>query len=59
MLDGHGGPECMEYMRDNIVAKIREWTKLLDEAGDINKMLELLMNKTFYELDYEFHKKYP
>ena len=59
MLDGHGGPECMEYMRDNIVEKIREWTKLLDEAGDINKMLELLMNKTFYELDYEFHKKYP
>ena len=49
----------MEYMRDNIVEKIREWTKLLDEAGDINKMLELLMNKTFYELDYEFHKKYP
>ena len=49
----------MEYIRDNIVGKIREWTKLLDEAGDINKMLEVLMNKTFYELDYEYHQKYP
>lgn len=29
----------MEYIRDNLVGKIREWTKLLDEAGDINKML--------------------
>lgn len=23
VFDGHGGPECMEYIRDNLVAKIR------------------------------------
>ena len=59
VLDGHGGPECMEYMRDNLVDKVKEWTKLLDEAGDVNEMLKILMNKTFFELDYEFYKKYP
>lgn len=31
----------------------------MDEAGDINEMTKLLMNKTFYELDYEFYKKNP
>jgi hypothetical protein len=32
---------------------------LLDEAGDLNEMMKVLMNKTFFELDYEFYKKYP
>lgn len=30
VLDGHGGPECMEFIKKNLVPKIREWTKLLD-----------------------------
>lgn len=42
----------MRFMCDNLVSKIREWTQLLDEAGDINEMVKILMNKTFYELDY-------
>lgn len=49
----------MKYMKDNLVAKIREWTPLLDEAGDVNEMMKVLMNKTFYELDYEFYKQDP
>lgn len=32
---------------------------MIDEAGDINEMIKILMNKTFFELDYEFYKKYP
>ena len=52
VFDGHGGPECMEYMRDNLVKKVREWTPHLDEAADINEMVRILMSKTFYELDY-------
>lgn len=36
VLDGHGGSECMEYVRDNLVEKIKDWTSLLDEAGDLN-----------------------
>jgi serine/threonine protein phosphatase PrpC len=31
----------------------------LDEAGDLNEMVKVLMNKTFFELDFEFYKKYP
>ena len=59
VFDGHGGPECMEYIRDNLIDKIKGWTKMIDEAGDINEMIKILMNKTFFELDYEFYKKYP
>lgn len=36
MFDGHGGTECMEYIRDNLVDKVKAWTQLLDEAGDLN-----------------------
>ena len=32
---------------------------MIDEAGDINEMIKILMNRTFFELDYEFYKKYP
>ena len=59
VLDGHGGVECMKFVKDNLVRKIREWTPLLDEAGDLNEMVRVLMNKTFYELDHEFYKKDP
>ena len=30
VFDGHGGPQCMQYICQNLVDKIREWTKLLD-----------------------------
>ena len=30
----------------------------MDEAGDLNEMIKLLMSKTFFELDYEFYQKY-
>ena len=59
VLDGHGGAECMEYVRDNLVEKVRAWTPLLDEAGDLNEMVKILMNKSFFELDYEFLQKHP
>ena len=59
IFDGHGGPECMSYIKDNLIDKIKGWTQLLDEAGDLNEMVKILMNKTFFELDYEFYKKYP
>ena len=59
VLDGHGGPECMEFVRDGLVDKVRAWTPLLDEAGDLNEMIKILMNKTFFELDYEFLQKHP
>lgn len=49
----------MEYIRDNLVEKVTGWTQLLDEAGDLNQMIKILMNKTFFELDYEFYQKYP
>lgn len=32
---------------------------MLDEAGDLNEMIRVLMSKTFYELDYEFYQIYP
>ncbi len=48
VFDGHGGSECMQFVRDNLVEKIKEWTKLLDEAGDLNEMMKILMNKTFF-----------
>lgn len=55
VFDGHGGKECMLYMKNNIIEKIRGWTKLLDESGDLTEMIKILMNKTFFELDFEFH----
>ena len=42
----------MKYVRDNLLQKVRDWTGLLDEAGDIHQMVKVLMNKTFFELDY-------
>lgn len=27
------------------------WTNLLDEAGDLNEMLNILVKRTFFELD--------
>lgn len=59
VVDGYGGPECMLYFKSNLVRKIREWTPLLDEAGDLNEMLKLLMSKTYFELDHEFHLSQP
>jgi hypothetical protein len=38
----------MQYIKENLVSKIREWTKLLDETGDLNEMVKVLMTKTFY-----------
>lgn len=32
---------------------------MLDEAGDLNQMLKLLMFKTFYEIDFEFYQQWP
>jgi serine/threonine protein phosphatase PrpC len=46
-------------VRAGLVESVKEWTKLLDEAGDLNEMMKILMNKTFFELDYEFYKKFP
>lgn len=48
VFDGHGGPECMRFLKENLIGKIREWTNLLDEAGDLNEMVKVLMNKTFF-----------
>ena len=30
VFDGHGGLECMEYIKDNLIEKVKEWTPLLD-----------------------------
>ena len=49
----------MEYIRDNLIEKVKGWTPLLDEAGDLNEMIKILMNKSFYEMDHEFMQKYP
>ena len=49
----------MEFIRDNLIDKIKDWTKLLDQAGDLNEMIKILMAKTFFELDFEFHQQYP
>ena len=38
----------MEYICSNIVDKVKGWTQLLDEAGDLNEMIKILMNKTFF-----------
>lgn len=38
----------MLYIKSNLLRKVREWTPMLDEAGDLNEMLRLLMSKTFY-----------
>ena len=59
VFDGHGGPECMLFLKANLVSKIRQWAKLLDEAGDLNEMVKVLMSKTFFELDHEFYKQHP
>jgi serine/threonine protein phosphatase PrpC len=48
VFDGHGGPECMRFLKENLIGKVREWTNLLDEAGDLNEMVKVLMNKTFF-----------
>lgn len=48
VFDGHGGTECMEFMKANLVEKVRSWTNLLDEAGDLNEMVRVLINKTFF-----------
>lgn len=49
----------MRYIKENLIGKVREWTSLLDEAGDLNEMVKVLMNKTFFELDFEFSKQFP
>jgi serine/threonine protein phosphatase PrpC len=36
VIDGHGGTECTKFIKENLVSKVREWTSLLDEAGDLN-----------------------
>lgn len=36
VFDGHGGPQCMQYFKQNLIAKVRGWTNMLDEAGDLN-----------------------
>ena len=49
----------MNYFKNNLLSKIREWTSMLDDAGDLNEMMKVLMNKTLFDLDYEFFKLYP
>ena len=49
----------MLFLKANLVSKIRQWAKLLDEAGDLNEMVKVLMSKTFFELDHEFYKQHP
>lgn len=30
VLDGHGGSQCMEFIRSKLVEKVRGWSGLLD-----------------------------
>lgn len=30
VFDGHGGSQCMEYIKDNLIEKVKGWTPLLD-----------------------------
>lgn len=48
----------MRSIKEKLLKKVREWTPMLDEAGDLNAMLRLLMGKTFYEIDYEFYQEH-
>lgn len=52
VIDGHGGPEAAEFIKQNLKTKIQGWSKMLDSVADINEVLKILMTKTYFELDW-------
>lgn len=52
VIDGHGGPEAAQFIKENLKTKVQGWSKMLDSVADINEVLKILMTKTFFELDW-------
>jgi serine/threonine protein phosphatase PrpC len=36
VIDGHGGSEAAEFIKQNLKGKLQGWSKMLDSVADIN-----------------------
>lgn len=58
VFDGHGGPDCANYLRDNLHIEIKK--QFLDnidgikESDDLNESLVNCINRSFEETDAKY-----
>jgi serine/threonine protein phosphatase PrpC len=58
VFDGHGGPNCANYLRDNLHLEIKK--QFLDnidgikESDDLNESLVNCINRSFEETDSKY-----
>lgn len=63
VFDGHGGPDCANYLRENLHHEIKK--QFLDnidgikESDDLNESLVNCINRSFEETDYKYKQLYP
>lgn len=63
VFDGHGGPDCAIYLRDNLHLELKK--QFLDnidgikESDDINESLVNCINRAFEETDAKYKQLFP
>ena len=63
VFDGHGGPECAQYLRDNLHIAVKKcFLDSIDgikESDDLNESLVNTLNRAFEEADTKYRELYP
>jgi serine/threonine protein phosphatase PrpC len=58
VADGHGGRECVDYLAENLQPLVLENLRLIDSVKNLCEGVKILIEKTFYQLDFGFYQKY-
>lgn len=63
VFDGHGGPDCANFLRDNLHLEIKQcFLDNIDgikESEDLNESLVNCINRAFEETDLKYKKNFP
>lgn len=63
VFDGHGGPECAQFLKDNLHLEIKrcflDQIDGIKEADDLNESLAASITRAFEETDFKYKQLNP
>ena len=63
VFDGHGGPECAQFLKDNLHLEIKrcflDQIDGIKEADDLNESLATSITRAFEETDFKYKQLNP